>query len=102
MTRDGGTGLMLNYSVDAEPSAPTPTETPWWQLFGVLNGTFRPFTGPLAVQGIFWIRTGTPFDFRVWAQPFEADISGARRWTQGKLLPETRILKALPVSSNDT
>lgn len=102
MTRGDGTGLMLNYSVDEEPSAPTPEQTTWWQLFGVVNGTLRPFTGPLAVQGDLLDSHQDTFDFRVWAHHASLIFPVHVDWAQGKLLPEQNCVvvpcqfKAIP------
>jgi hypothetical protein len=88
MSRSGGTGLMLNYSVDAEPSAPSPEETTWWQLFGVVNGRLRPFTSPLAVEGDLLDTHLDTFDFRVWAHHSSVIFPVHVDWAHGKLLPE--------------
>jgi hypothetical protein len=80
-----GSGLLVNYSVDSEPSAPEPEPTEWWQVFGVVNGRLRPFSGPISVQGGLVssekLKTGyttaRPLDaqsdvleFRLWAHHF--------------------------------
>ena len=88
MTRGTGTGLMLNYSVDGAPSAPTPEETTWWQLFGVVDGVLRPFSGPLAVEGDLLDSHQETFDFRVWAHHASLIFPVRVDWTQGKLLPD--------------
>jgi hypothetical protein len=88
MTHGGGTGLMLNYSVDGEPSAPTPEETTWWQLFGVVDGMLRPFTGPLAVQGDLLDSHFDTFDFRVWAHHASLIFPVHVDWVQGRLFPD--------------
>src|SRR5438477_2341 len=46
-----GTGLMINYALDSEPSGPTPENESWWQLFGVVDGKLRAFSGPISIQG---------------------------------------------------
>jgi hypothetical protein len=88
MTRGSGTGLMLNYSVDRKPSPPSPEETTWWQLFGVVDGMLRPFTGPLAVQGDLLDPRFETFDFKVWAHHASLIFSVRVDWAQGKLSPE--------------
>ena len=88
MTRGGGTGLMVNYSVYKEPSAPTPEETTWWQLFGVVDGALKPFSGPLSVQGDMLDTHQETFDFRVWAHHASLIFPVRVDWAQGKLSPE--------------
>lgn len=88
VTRNGGTGLMVNYSVDAEPSAPTPEETTWWQLFGVVNGMLRPFSGPLAVQGELLDSVADSLVFKVWAHHASLVFPISVDWVQGKMAPE--------------
>jgi hypothetical protein len=85
LTGRSGSGLLVNYSADSEPSAPEPEPTEWWQVFGVVNGKLRPFSGPISVQGGLVssekLKTGYttagPLDaqsdaleFRVWAHHF--------------------------------
>jgi hypothetical protein len=86
MTRGNGTGLMVNYSRDGEPSAHE--ETTWWQLFGVVDGVLRPFTGPLAVQGDLLDSHFDNFDFRVWAHYASLIFPVRVDWAEGKMLPE--------------
>jgi hypothetical protein len=88
MPRGGGTGLMLNYSVDRKPPAPTPEETTWWQLFGVVDGMLRPFTAPLAVQGDLLDSHVETFDFKVWAHHASLIFPARVDWAKGKLLPD--------------
>jgi hypothetical protein len=97
-----GTGLLINYSLDAEPSDTTPEETTWWQLFGVVNGEFRPFSGPLAVEGdLVDLHSGT-LDFRVWAHRASVIFPLRIDWMQGRLIPERNCVvlpcefKAIP------
>ena len=51
LTGRSGTGLMIRYDLDSEPSAPTPENNSWWQLFGVVDGKLKAFSGPISVQG---------------------------------------------------
>ena len=38
LTGANGSGLLVNFSEDSEPSAPEPEPTESWQVFGVVNG----------------------------------------------------------------
>src|SRR5262249_22818085 len=42
-------GLLISYDVDAEPSAPEPEATSWWQLFGIANRKLKAFGAPIAI-----------------------------------------------------
>jgi hypothetical protein len=86
MTRGSGTGLMVNYSKGGEPSGRE--ETTWWQLFGIVDGVFRPFTGPLAVQGDLLDSHLDTFDFRVWAHYASLIFPVRVDWAEGKMAPE--------------
>ena len=46
-----GSGLLVNYDVYSEPSAPEQEPTGWFQVYGLVNGKFVPFGAPLEVQG---------------------------------------------------
>ena len=46
-----GNGLLVSYDMDSEPSAPEPESSGWWQVFGVVDGKLKPFSGPVLVQG---------------------------------------------------
>ena len=87
MPRGSGTGLMLNYSLQRKPSSPTPEEITWWQLFGVVGGMLRPFTGPLAVQGDLLDSHLETLDFKIWAHHASLIFPVRVDWAQGKLLP---------------
>jgi len=97
-----GSGLLINYSADSEPSAPEPEPTDWWQVFGVVNGRLRPFSGPISVQGGLVssekLKTGYttagPLDaqsdvleFRVWAHHFRLIYPVRVDWARGRLSP---------------
>ena len=51
LTGKNGTGLLVNYDVYSEPSAPQQESTAWFQVFGVVNGKFVSFGAPLEVEG---------------------------------------------------
>ncbi len=103
-------GLLVNYSLDSEPSAPEPEPTEWWQVFGVVNGRLRPFSGPISVQGGVvsseelktGYRTAGPLDaqsdaleFRVWAHHFRLIYPVRVDWTRGRLSPVQPCEKAM-------
>jgi hypothetical protein len=82
-----GTGLMINYALDSEPSAPTPENDSWWQLFGVIDGKLKPFSGPISVQGDL-LPNDSPSDvlrFKVWAHHYRLVFPVAVNWAEGKL-----------------
>ena len=94
-----GTGLLVNYDCDSEPSAPEPEPSSWWQLFGVVNGKLKPFGGPLQVQGGLLpgqeigkrLTTVSPdpqsdaLEFKVWSKHFRLVFPVRIDWTRGKL-----------------
>jgi hypothetical protein len=103
-----GTGLLINYDLYSEPSAPEEEPTSWFQVFGMLDGKLEPFGGPLEVQGgLLDEYTGgktyrsarrlgpqaDAFEFKVWtghcriAYPVRVD------WSQGKLSPSQECSK---------
>ncbi|HEX2713159.1 MAG TPA: hypothetical protein VHM88_13250, partial [Candidatus Acidoferrales bacterium] len=102
-----GSGLLVRYAFDSEPSAPEPESTGSWQVFGVVNGRFKPFSAPITVQGgllpnpstanIYLdkeIHTAGAFDehsdllgFRVWARHFRLIFPVQVDWLQGRLAP---------------
>lgn len=85
----GGSGLLIDYAVDSEPSAPTPEASGWSQLFGVVNGKLQPFSGPILVQGAL-LPSDIPSDsleFKVWAHHFRLVFPVAVNWAEGKLSP---------------
>jgi hypothetical protein len=46
LTGTNRAGLLVNYWFNSEPSAPGRSPN-WWQLFGLVNGRLKPFSGPL-------------------------------------------------------
>jgi len=88
-TGRNGTGLMINYALDSEPSGPTPENDSWWQLFGVVDGKLKPFSGPISVQGDL-LPNDSPSDvlqFKVWAHHYRLIFPVAVNWTEGRLSP---------------
>jgi hypothetical protein len=95
-----GSGLLVNYDLDSEPSAPEPEPSSWWQLLGVVNGKLKPFSGPLLVQGgLISDATNGRFrtkpldarsdalEFKVWAHHFRLIFPVRVDWAEGKLSP---------------
>jgi hypothetical protein len=102
-----GSGLLVSYGFDSEPSAPEPESTGSWQVFGVVGGKFKPFGAPLTVQGgllpnpstanIYLdkeIKTAGGLDehsdlleFKVWARRFRLIFPIRVNWAQGRLAP---------------
>jgi hypothetical protein len=99
-----GTGLLLNYYFDFEPSAPEPEPSGWWQIFGVVKGKFKPFGAPFYITGGLMnedsaIRThayrssgpqggnADAFEFRIWADRFRFVYPLRVDWAEGKLTP---------------
>ena len=42
-----GSGLLVRYSFDSEPSAPEEDSPDWWQIFGIVGGKLKSFGAPL-------------------------------------------------------
>src|SRR5438128_1912627 len=102
LTGTNGTGLLVSYDLDSEPSAPEPESSEWYQVFGVVKGKFKPFSGPILVQGEVasvdrtskQFKTAGPLDsqsdalnFKVWAHHFRLIYPVRVDWNQGKLNP---------------
>src|SRR5690348_5329666 len=51
LTGSNGAGLLVNYDLYSEPSAPEQEPSSWFQVFGVLGGKLVPFSAPIEVQG---------------------------------------------------
>jgi hypothetical protein len=120
LTGARGSGLLVNYSEDSEPSAPEPEPTESWQVFGVVNGKLRPFSGPISVQGGLVpseeLKTGNKttgyktagpleaqsdaLEFRVWAHHFRLIYPVRVDWAQGKLSPGQPCEEAATGGSN--
>jgi hypothetical protein len=101
ITGTKGAGLLIRYELDSEPSAPSPENAAWWQLFGVVDEMLKPFSGPIAVQGALLTDHETPSDrleFRVWAHHFRLVFPVQINWAQGQLAPAQECQN----STNDT
>jgi hypothetical protein len=97
-----GTGLLVSYSFDTEPSAPEAESYGWSQLFGRVGGKFRPFTAPLGYAGELLpaemtdkeFRTAGPLgsdaddlEFTIWTGHFRLIFPIRVDWAEGKLTP---------------
>ena len=85
-----GSGLLLTYEFDSQPSAPAPENSGWYQLFGIVDGRLKPFSGPISIQGSL-IPPASKADllqFKVWAHHFRLVFSVAVNWEAGTLSPE--------------
>jgi len=98
-----GTGLLVDYSFDLLPSAPEWRPSVWWQIFGVVKGKLKAFSGPLPFDaGLVRdetsgepYRTTAPLDPR--ADTLEFKVSTGQHlnfiypvridWHQGRLSP---------------
>ena len=104
-----GTGLLLNYDVYSEPSAPEEEPSSWFQVFGVLDGKLVPLGAPLEVQGGLldeYTKDNTykaarplgpqadAFEFKVWTGHCRLVFPVRVDWSQGKLSPAQECLKA--------
>jgi len=109
-----GAGLLVSYDLDSEPSAPEPESSGWYQVFGVVDGKFKPFSGPILVQGSLMssdasnkqFKTAGPLDshsdalkFKVWAHHFRLVYPVRVDWKEGKLSPAQACDKAAGSSS---
>jgi hypothetical protein len=97
-----GTGLLVSYDFDSEPSAPEPEPTSWWQVFGVVDGKFKPFGPAIYVEGglvdedsaarSHFYRSAGPvgphgdlLQFRVWTGHFRLVFPVRVDWAEGEL-----------------
>lgn len=103
-----GTGLLVDYDVYSEPSAPEEEPSGWFQVFGVLGGKLVPFSAPLEVQGGLLDQhtsgntykaaapLGTQADvveFKVWTGHCRMIFPVRVDWAQGKLSPAQECAK---------
>jgi len=108
LTGTNGTGLLVNYDVYSEPSAPEEEPSGWFQIFGVLGGKLVPFGSPLEVQGGLLDQytngntykaarpLGTQADaveFKVWTGHCRMIFPVRVDWTQPKLSPAQECVK---------
>jgi hypothetical protein len=100
VTRGAGSGLLMTYGENAEPSAPVPENTTWYQLFGLVNGELKAFSAPIAVEGELIDTPSDLLEFKVWAHHFRIVFPLRVDWAAGKLVPadtcETCDYKVLP------
>ena len=95
-------GLLVSYDEYSEPSAPEIEPSGWWQVFGVVGGKLRAFSGPILVQGDLLpadpnAKPSSPpppfaapedlLRFKVWAGRFRLIFPVRIDWTLGKLVP---------------
>jgi hypothetical protein len=108
LSGSNGTGLLLNYDVYSEPSAPEEEPSSWFQVFGVLNGKLVPFGAPLEVQGGLldeYVKDKTykaarplgpqadAFEFKVWTGHCRMVYPLRVDWAQGRLTPAQECVK---------
>lgn len=98
-----GSGLLVRYSFDSEPSAPEEDSPDWWQVFGVVAGKLKPFGGPIyADKPMGWDGSGKSSDYKsagplgsaadeiqfpVWTGHFRLIYPVRVDWTEGTLSP---------------
>src|SRR6266849_4124785 len=97
-------GLLVSYDEYSEPSAPEIEPSGFWQVFGVVDGKLRAFSGPIQVQGgLLPVEAATkpqpptpgalitaPGDilyFKVWAGRFRLIYPVRIDWASGQLVP---------------
>jgi hypothetical protein len=103
-----GTGLLVNYGVYSEPSAPEEEPSGWFQIFGVLDGKLAPFGAPIQVQGGLvdeyvdgdTYKAARPLgaqadavEFKAWTGHCRLIFPVSVDWRQGKLSPLQECLK---------
>jgi hypothetical protein len=98
-----GTGLLVSYNYDSEPSAPQRSYPDWWQVFGVVGGKLKPFGAPVSFEGqLGWdaaaktniYKSGGPLgpradalQFRIWTGHFRLIYPVRVDWAEGKMTP---------------
>jgi hypothetical protein len=98
-----GTGLLVSYNFDSEPSAPQQSYPYWWQVFGVVDGKLKPFGAPVYFEGqLGWepaAKTNTyksagplsaradALQFRIWTGHFRIIYPVRVDWAEGTLRP---------------
>ena len=98
-----GTGLLVRYDFDSEPSAPQEWYPDWWQVFGVVGGKLKPFGAPVYFEGqLGWegaaktdiYKSAGPLgpradaiQFRIWAGHFRMIYPVRVDWAEGKMTP---------------
>ena len=105
-----GSGLLVRYSFDSEPSAPEEDSPDWWQIFGVVAGKLKPFGAPLYVdKPIGWDGSGKSSDYKsvgplgsaadeiqfpVWTGHFRLIYPVRVDWADGKMTPGSTVRRA--------
>jgi hypothetical protein len=98
-----GTGLLVSYNYDSEPSAPQRSYPDWWQVFGVVGGKLKPFGAPVSFEGqLGWdaaaktniYKSAGPLgpradtlQFRIWTGHFRLIYPVRVDWAEGKMTP---------------
>jgi hypothetical protein len=98
-----GTGLLVSYSLDTEPSAPQHSYPKWWQVFGVVDGKLKPFSSPIYLEGqLGWkavaktniYKSAGPLgpradalESRIWTGHFRMIYPVRVDWAEGKMTP---------------
>jgi hypothetical protein len=98
-----GTGLLVSYSFDSEPTAPQQSYPDWWQVFGVVDGKLKSFGAPVYFEAqLGWepaARTNSyksagplsahadALHFRIWTGHFRMIYPVRVDWTAGTLTP---------------
>jgi hypothetical protein len=98
-----GTGLLVSYSLDSEPSAPQHSYPRWWQVFGVVAGKLKPFGAPVSFEAqLGWeaaAKSGVynsarplgshadALQFRIWTGHFRMIYPVRVDWAEGKMTP---------------
>jgi hypothetical protein len=72
-----GSGLLLTYGV--APSTPLGGQS--WQVFGVVNGELRPFSGPISADGDLASQSSGSITNATWDETLKADVLNFRVWT---------------------
>jgi hypothetical protein len=99
-----GTGLLVSYSYDTEPSAPQAEYDGWWQVFGIADGKLKPFSAPISIMGqvVGWDDAGKSniyksagplgprgdtLQFKIWTGHFRMIYPVRVDWAEGKMTP---------------
>jgi len=98
-----GTGLLVRYNFDSEPSAPQHSYPAWWQVFGVVEGKLKPFGAPVYFESqLGWepaaktnsYKSAGPLSphsdalqFRIWTGHFRMIYPVRVDWAAGTLTP---------------
>ena len=116
LTGTNGSGLLVNYWYDIAPSVPEWRPLTWWQVFGVVNGKLKAFSGPLPMDGGLVqsepgaeaYKTSAPLGSRADALEFKLSTGHHLNfvypvridWEQGKLGPAQPCEQTSPSGSD--